>query len=204
MSLLRSAFSSAFALSTIRSSAALPAVSLLSHQNRFFSNSPQNYKREFLKSAPGWNEDNASESEADIKADREPLPKDMKDLQRESVQQLEDHKNEGKVVEGFGSFSKAVNDFRHDFEQGVGSAEKKVHQKGEEVLRDVKHTADSWKKSTNEEVEGWKKTIEKEADGWKKAAEANSWKKSVDKEAESVVGGIKKSTKEFVKKHLKL
>ncbi|KAF9159312.1 hypothetical protein DFQ26_006711 [Actinomortierella ambigua] len=41
-----------------------------------------------LKSAPGWKEENATDSEADVKADREPLPKNVKELQSESIQNL--------------------------------------------------------------------------------------------------------------------
>jgi len=40
-----------------------------------------------LKSAPGWNELLASDSEAVIKADREP-PSSIKDLQNESIKTL--------------------------------------------------------------------------------------------------------------------
>ncbi|KAF9977001.1 hypothetical protein BGZ73_007307 [Actinomortierella ambigua] len=41
-----------------------------------------------LKSAPGWKEENATDSEADIKADREPLPKNVQELQSETIEHL--------------------------------------------------------------------------------------------------------------------
>ncbi|GBC08191.1 hypothetical protein RclHR1_07960007 [Rhizophagus clarus] len=44
--------------------------------------------KHILKSAPGWNELLASDSEAMIKAEREPDPLSFKDLQNESVRAL--------------------------------------------------------------------------------------------------------------------
>lgn len=41
-----------------------------------------------IKSAPLWRDENATESEADVKADREPLPSNMDELQRESVEHI--------------------------------------------------------------------------------------------------------------------
>ena len=50
-------------------------------------------QKDSLKSAPGWNNDNATESEADVKADREPLPKSLEELQKESVENLHGSKS---------------------------------------------------------------------------------------------------------------
>ncbi|KAF9345114.1 hypothetical protein BGX26_003513 [Mortierella sp. AD094] len=38
-----------------------------------------------MKNAPGWDALNATESEADVKADRERYPKNMKQLQEETI-----------------------------------------------------------------------------------------------------------------------
>ncbi|KAJ3184086.1 hypothetical protein HDU85_001937 [Gaertneriomyces sp. JEL0708] len=43
---------------------------------------------ERIETAPGWNEYLASESEADVKADRQPDPLSMEDLQKSSVGKL--------------------------------------------------------------------------------------------------------------------
>ncbi|KAI9015122.1 hypothetical protein BC832DRAFT_190769 [Gaertneriomyces semiglobifer] len=43
---------------------------------------------ERIETAPGWNECLASESEADVKADRQPDPLSMEDLQKSSVGKL--------------------------------------------------------------------------------------------------------------------
>ncbi|KAG0040742.1 hypothetical protein BGZ82_010560 [Podila clonocystis] len=57
-------------------------------QVRTISIGAYNFQKDTLKTAPGWDDDNATESEADIKADREPLPKNVAELQKESVENL--------------------------------------------------------------------------------------------------------------------
>ncbi|KAG0034616.1 hypothetical protein BGZ81_003929 [Podila clonocystis] len=57
-------------------------------QVRTISIGAYNFHKDTLKTAPGWDDDNATESEADVKADREPLPKNVEELQRESVESL--------------------------------------------------------------------------------------------------------------------
>ncbi|KAG0057454.1 hypothetical protein BGZ83_010022 [Gryganskiella cystojenkinii] len=160
MTFLRTTFSRAIVrASTVRSSAVVPSVSIFSHQNRFFTYSPQNFKKDQLKSAPGWREEDASESEADIKADREPLPRGIKELQKESIETLEEHKNQGKTVEGFGSFNKAVNDFRHEFEKKVESTEDGIHVQGKKVVKEMKHKTEAWKNSAEHEADSIKDEI---------------------------------------------
>ncbi|KAI1300848.1 hypothetical protein EDD11_005938 [Mortierella claussenii] len=46
------------------------------------------FKKDPIKSAPGWNPDNATESEAEVKADREPMPSHVKELQDETVETI--------------------------------------------------------------------------------------------------------------------
>ncbi|KAG9062850.1 hypothetical protein KI688_005157 [Linnemannia hyalina] len=50
-------------------------------------------KNDTIKSAPLWRDENATESEADVKADREPLPSDLHELQRESVETIQSKYN---------------------------------------------------------------------------------------------------------------
>ncbi|KAG0223742.1 hypothetical protein B0O80DRAFT_432967 [Mortierella sp. GBAus27b] len=47
-------------------------------------------ERDAIKHAPGWRHEDASESEANVKADREPPPQDVKSMQHESVKHLKD------------------------------------------------------------------------------------------------------------------
>ncbi|KAG0279016.1 hypothetical protein BGZ95_002530 [Linnemannia exigua] len=64
----------------------LPAAPL-SHLNRSF------WRKDMIKSAPLWKDENATESEADVKADREPLPHNVHELQRESIKVLQSKHN---------------------------------------------------------------------------------------------------------------
>ncbi|KAF9902792.1 hypothetical protein EC991_004527 [Linnemannia zychae] len=52
---------------------------------------------ELMKHAPGWKHENASDSEAIVKADREPHPKDVSDMQHETVKHLK--KDEGDFID---------------------------------------------------------------------------------------------------------
>ncbi|KAI8597126.1 hypothetical protein EDD21DRAFT_447269 [Dissophora ornata] len=85
MSQLRTTVSRSFSLA--QKNGAAPVAAFLPHWVRSFSSSPQglNKKKAVLKNAPGWNPALATESEADVKADREPLPGNVEELQRETV-----------------------------------------------------------------------------------------------------------------------
>ncbi|KAG0371326.1 hypothetical protein BC939DRAFT_478681 [Gamsiella multidivaricata] len=66
-----------------------PAVARLPLFARTISSqAPLFNQKEVIKHAPGWKQENASASEATVKADREPHPKNMKDLQDETVEHL--------------------------------------------------------------------------------------------------------------------
>ncbi|KAG0286746.1 hypothetical protein BGZ96_009195 [Linnemannia gamsii] len=67
----------------------------LSHLNRSFwwSSIQGREKKDAIKSAPMWQDENATESEADVKADREPMPLNMHELQRESVEAIRSKHN---------------------------------------------------------------------------------------------------------------
>ncbi|KAF9899017.1 hypothetical protein BX616_003361 [Lobosporangium transversale] len=68
-----------------------PAVTRIPLVARTFSsNTPQYNDQNLIKHAPGWEEGNASASEASVKADREPHPEDVRHLQNESVKHLKD------------------------------------------------------------------------------------------------------------------
>ncbi|KAG0000431.1 hypothetical protein BGZ80_009523 [Entomortierella chlamydospora] len=57
---------------------------------RSFTTSFQSSRVDLMKQAPGWDASNATESEADVKADRERLT-NMKQLQEDSAQYAREH-----------------------------------------------------------------------------------------------------------------
>ncbi|KAF9351236.1 hypothetical protein BGX26_010716 [Mortierella sp. AD094] len=73
-------------LVSARMNTAAPLAAVVPHWNRSFSNSSQSFKKDVIKNAPGWNAENATDSEADVKADRERLPKNMEQLQEETIE----------------------------------------------------------------------------------------------------------------------
>ncbi|KAF9393955.1 hypothetical protein BGX21_010543 [Mortierella sp. AD011] len=72
-------------VSRVKTAAPLAAV-----VPRSFTTSLQNSKLDVMKQAPGWDALNATESEADVKADREQLT-NMKQLQEDSVKYVHEH-----------------------------------------------------------------------------------------------------------------
>ncbi|KAF9584068.1 hypothetical protein BGW38_007697 [Lunasporangiospora selenospora] len=116
--------------------AAATAAAVSHKASRYFSSTPKAHLKDQLKSAPGWNEANASESEADIKADREPLPSNVKELQRESVEAIkEDMKAdkyksfEEKVEIHIHETSEQFKSYGKDFQRQAKDFEEKVDQR---------------------------------------------------------------------------
>ncbi|KAF9203730.1 hypothetical protein BGZ49_006111 [Haplosporangium sp. Z 27] len=72
-------------LASTRMSATAPLAVALPHWTRSFSNSSQNLKKNIIKDAPGWDDENATASEADVKADRQRLPRSIEELQKETI-----------------------------------------------------------------------------------------------------------------------
>ncbi|KAF9169787.1 hypothetical protein BGX21_004352 [Mortierella sp. AD011] len=79
-------------LVSTRMNAAAPLAAVVPHWNRSFSSSPQSFRKDIIKNAPGWDPKKATESEADVKADRQRLPKDIKELQEETVEFTEEER----------------------------------------------------------------------------------------------------------------
>ncbi|KAG0341660.1 hypothetical protein BG000_008350 [Podila horticola] len=78
-------------------------------QVRTFSFGAYNFQKDILKTAPGWDDDNATESEADVKADRESQPKSVEMLQRESVERLHGSKAAQKQHDNYVNHGKFAN-----------------------------------------------------------------------------------------------
>ncbi|KAF9354182.1 hypothetical protein BGX34_011174 [Mortierella sp. NVP85] len=68
---------------------AIPRLPLVVAARSFSSPAPQvQDKEDLLKHAPGWKHENASQSEANVKADREPAPSNVQSMQKDSVEHL--------------------------------------------------------------------------------------------------------------------
>ncbi|KAG0345293.1 hypothetical protein BG004_003806 [Podila humilis] len=82
---------------TARQSSTLTSLWRSSFSSQPRALSMYDFQKYAIKSAPGWDDETATESEADVKADREPLPSDLKQLQKETIDNLKANKD---VTEG--------------------------------------------------------------------------------------------------------
>ncbi|KAG0203964.1 hypothetical protein BGX28_003932 [Mortierella sp. GBA30] len=101
----------------------------------FFSNARQGKESELLKHAPGWKHENASESEASIKADREPQPETLEYLQDETTKHL-------KNLSGM-----SMHEPKEDFETKSHDTIVTSHQYEESVLNEADYVKESTDKT---------------------------------------------------------
>lgn len=87
-----------------------------------------------IKSAPGWNPDSATESEADVKADRDPSPTSIEELQKESVEIIEE--DGGKIKRTAERITQKIERFEDKLEKGI-------EEKGEKAIEKLAHHAES-------------------------------------------------------------
>ncbi|KAF9922611.1 hypothetical protein FBU30_007259 [Linnemannia zychae] len=73
-------------LARVTKSRILPAAPILTFNRTFYRSKKDSGAEDMIKSAPLWRAQNATESEQDVKADREPLPPNMHAIQRESIE----------------------------------------------------------------------------------------------------------------------
>ncbi|KAG0241376.1 hypothetical protein BGX31_001164 [Mortierella sp. GBA43] len=108
------------------------------------SSSTQAYNhKDVLKSAPGWSPDKATESEADVKADREPLPRNIRELQKETVEIIVE-REEGFSIHGGGSKVKeAAERLGQRFEKLEDRLEKNIEEKGEKAVEKLARRAEA-------------------------------------------------------------
>ncbi|KAF9434474.1 hypothetical protein BGZ76_007963 [Entomortierella beljakovae] len=97
---------------------------------RSFMSSPQNFKKDLIKDAPGWDSAHATESEADVKADRQRPPKDMSQLQDETVEFVNDDRTSQ-------AFKKKTEQLGKKF----GKVGEKIGEESEEVVEDLSNLA---------------------------------------------------------------
>ncbi|KAF9365523.1 hypothetical protein BGX34_009666 [Mortierella sp. NVP85] len=113
------------------------ATTLLPHWSRSFSNSTlSNKEKNVIKSAPGWNPDLATESEADVKADRDPLPKNIKELQKETIEVIIENQGGNKVKQ-------AAERISEKFEKFEDKLEKNIEEKGEKAVERLARRAEA-------------------------------------------------------------
>ncbi|KAG0318174.1 hypothetical protein BGZ99_005820 [Dissophora globulifera] len=150
MSLLRANLGRSFYAAQARVAAPATAA-VLPHWNRSFSiSTPSDLRKvDVFKTAPGWDPLMATESEADVKADREGLPKNMKQFQRRTIELL--HEMHG-INEKASKASKSTTpngvkhiekkiDYTFDLLEDELGSNSKVLKKGEEVVDNIVHRA---------------------------------------------------------------
>src|SRR5690606_5089756 len=93
------------------------------------------YKKDVIKSAPGWDSDLASESEADVKADRDPLPRNVAELQRETVEVIREKDNGASNIK---EFDQATTELEEEI-QRVGQ---EINQRGKNIRKGMDHMVD--------------------------------------------------------------
>ncbi|KAG0316113.1 hypothetical protein BGZ99_007042, partial [Dissophora globulifera] len=135
-----------------------------------------------IKHAPGWKHENASDSEASVKADREPQPRNVEHLQRETVEHL--RQNNAYTVDDLKNKAEAVGE--NISEQAKGYANK-AKAAGESVAEQSKEYAQQAKKVVDENVSS--KQAEEYTQKAKAAGEQAS--KEAQQAGEGVMEGVK-------------
>ncbi|KAF9987649.1 hypothetical protein BGZ75_000296 [Mortierella antarctica] len=129
-----------------------PAIARVPVLARTFStNTTLQQENELLKHAPGWKRENASESEASVKADREPHPANVEHMQNETVRHL---KNDG---------STSVQDLKEEAEKKgkefLDKAKSEIPQQEESVIDGVKAGAQKVTDFVKGSVDSAKKAV---------------------------------------------
>lgn len=105
-----------------------------------------------LKHAPGWKRENASDSEASVKADREPHPPNVEHMQNETVKHLKNDRG-----------SPSVQELKEEAEQKgkefLNKAKDQTQQKEESVIDGVKTGAQKVSDFVKESVDSAKKAV---------------------------------------------
>ncbi|KAF9919972.1 hypothetical protein FBU30_010302 [Linnemannia zychae] len=103
-----------------------------------------------MKHAPGWKHENASESEANVKADREPQPQDVSHLQDETVKYFKKDGEEdfldnlkAKATEGATSLLHKAKSIGSQASNQGGEYMDKAREAGEEAKREYRHKVKS-------------------------------------------------------------
>ncbi|CAO3570337.1 unnamed protein product [Mortierella alpina] len=130
-----------------------PAIARVPVLARTFSTNTtlQQQENELLKHAPGWKHENASESEASVKADREPHPANVEHLQNETVKHLKNDR------------STSVQDLKEEAEKKgkefIDKAKSEIPRQEESVIDGVKAGAQKVTEFVKGSVDSAKKAV---------------------------------------------
>ncbi|KAG0358573.1 hypothetical protein BGX24_005951 [Mortierella sp. AD032] len=104
-------------------------------------------KEDMMKHAPGWKRENASESEASVKADREPNPRDVSDMQHDTIEHLK--KEEADIIS---NFKAKVSETASEFADKAKSLGSHASDQGEEYIDKAKKAGQEAKKEFGEKA----------------------------------------------------
>ncbi|KAF8948791.1 hypothetical protein BGZ46_005296, partial [Entomortierella lignicola] len=122
-------------------------------------------KEDPIKHAPGWRGENASDSEASVKADRENHPANVEDLQKQSVEHLKsdsDHAIHGlkeKVEKAQHIVEENVSQVEENTKEFAEKAKKEFGKSGENIVDGVKSGTDKATEFVKESFESVKKAF---------------------------------------------
>ncbi|KAF9178239.1 DnaJ sub C member 7, partial [Haplosporangium sp. Z 11] len=121
----------------------------------FSSNAPQWGHNELLKNAPGWKHENASASEASVKADRDPQPTNIQDLQRETVEHVKktDSRGNKSTIDSVKDVANMMKDeaskkgeeYMEEGKEAFNKAKTQASNMTEDIMRKGQETADKAK-----------------------------------------------------------
>ncbi|KAF9080872.1 hypothetical protein BGX23_001561, partial [Mortierella sp. AD031] len=99
-------------------------------------------KEELMRHAPGWKRENASESEASVKADREPYTQDVSHMQNETVKHLKN--GEENAVDNLKTRAAEITKEYVDKAKSMGS---QVSDQGDQVIDKARQAGEEAKKT---------------------------------------------------------
>lgn len=158
------------------------------------SSAPQPQENNSIKHAPGWRHENASQSEANVKADREPLSSNVQSMQKESVRHLKDKD---------GSTTATASRVMQDLKNKAQSVGENLSGQGQQVAQKAKSVMGGQEEEISQKAKNvGENMVENVADKTRAAGEYASKVKNeaAEKVGESDVAGSVKAGAEKVKK----
>ncbi|KAK3809190.1 MAG: hypothetical protein J3Q66DRAFT_353180 [Benniella sp.] len=168
----------------IANTRAIPRLPLVAVRP-FFSPAPQvEEERDLLKHAPGWKHENASQSEANVKADREPSPPNVKHMQNESVEHLK-----GKADD----MSKSATSTMQDLKGKAQEMSENMSGQSQEYARKAMEVGENMVENVSETTRGAGEYASKQGREMSEKAktEASKAKKGAEAAGENVMGSVK-------------
>lgn len=137
-----------------------------------------------MKHAPGWKHENASQSEANVKADREPAPPNVEHLQNESVEHL---KGKGDTM------SKSATSAMHGLKNKAQAMSENMSGQSQEYARKTMEAGENMVENVSEKTRGAGEYASKQGRelSEKAQAEANKAKKGAEAAGENMMGSVK-------------